>query len=153
MQLAARYGSLHHAVKRPLLSHSLRTATPCTLFSRYESHLVPPVNISATPNPKAQNIAVLGGGITGLTTAFHLQRTIPHAEISIFEQQERIGGWLNSEIVEVDGGEVLFEWGARSLRPDVGRAGLATFMLVCTFENAGSTTDTYSLACTTGYLP
>lgn len=81
------------------------------------------------PNPSAKNIAVLGGGITGLTAAFELARTIPHATVTLWEKSQRLGGWLDSEIVEVPGGEVLFEWGARSFRvPE--RGGLATANLV-----------------------
>ncbi len=85
----------------------------------------------STPNPNAKNIAVLGGGITGLTTAYHLARTIPSAKISIFERGERLGGWVDSELVDVGSGRsALFEWGPRSLRPDLSGAGRATLQLV-----------------------
>lgn len=85
---------------------------------------------SPPPNPRAQNIAVLGGGITGLATAFDLSRAIPDAKIVIYEREKRLGGWLNSEHVQVPGGEVLFEWGPRSIRPDQTGAGAATISLV-----------------------
>lgn len=86
--------------------------------------------IYSNPNTHAKEIAVLGGGLTGLCTAYHLACNIPHAKITLFEKTERVGGWLDSEIVEVDDGEVLFEWGPRSLRPDVTGAGHATQFLV-----------------------
>ena len=82
------------------------------------------------PNPDAENIAVLGGGITGLATAYHLAQTVPDAKITIFEKSSRLGGWIDSERVEVEGGDVIFEWGPRSLRPDLGGAGSATQALV-----------------------
>ena len=83
------------------------------------------------PNPDAEKIAILGGGITGLTAAYHLAQTLPKAKITIFEKSHRLGGWIDSERVQVNGGDVLFEWGPRSLRPDLSGAGLATLQLVC----------------------
>ncbi|RMZ83278.1 hypothetical protein DV738_g1396, partial [Chaetothyriales sp. CBS 135597] len=75
------------------------------------------------PNPKARNIAVIGGGVTGLTTAFYISRQIPDAKITILDKRTRLGGWLESERVKVAGGDILLEWGARSLRPDQGGSG------------------------------
>jgi oxygen-dependent protoporphyrinogen oxidase len=92
------------------------------------SQYIPPRRSS--PNPHAKRIAVLGGGITGLTSAFHLANRLPHARITLFEKTSRLGGWIDSERVQVDGGDVLFEWGPRSLRPDPKGAGLATLALV-----------------------
>lgn len=85
------------------------------------------------PNPAAKEIAVLGGGITGLTAAYNLARSIPHANITIYEKSGRLGGWIESEVVPVTGGEVLFEWGPRSLRPSLEGAGWATANLISTF--------------------
>jgi protoporphyrinogen/coproporphyrinogen III oxidase len=81
------------------------------------------------------HIAVLGGGITGLSSAFHLSRRFPAARISLIEQSFRLGGWLRSERVSLqDGssqndpkstslranstGTVLLEAGPRTLRPN-----------------------------------
>lgn len=83
-----------------------------------------------SPNIQAKNIAILGGGISGLATAFNLTKDIPFSKITIFEQQEKVGGWIDSEIVEVDDGSVLFEWGPRSLRPHLGGNGRAMVQLV-----------------------
>ncbi|TFY70988.1 hypothetical protein EVG20_g2019 [Dentipellis fragilis] len=71
---------------------------------------------SATPH-----IAILGGGVTGLSAAFHLARLHPNARITLLEKQPRLGGWLRSERVEVedvDGrkASILLETGPRTFR-------------------------------------
>ena len=82
-----------------------------------------------------QHVAVLGGGLTGLSSAFHLARHFPKARISLLEKQDRLGGWVMSERVDVNvplpGGKeqqahVLLEGGPRTLRPN----GLAVLELV-----------------------
>lgn len=64
-----------------------------------------------------QNVAVLGGGITGLATAYYLSKELPRANITVYEASDRIGGWLSSKRVPVKDGTVLFEAGPRALRP------------------------------------
>lgn len=93
-------------------------------------HLEGSYTPSTTANPRAQNIAVLGGGISGLATAFNLSKDLPQAKITIFEANDQPGGWVDSERVEVNDGKVIFEWGPRSLRPDIMGNGLATLRLV-----------------------
>ena len=66
---------------------------------------------------KSHDIAILGGGITGLATAYFLTQQLPRAKVTIYESSDRIGGWLSSKRVPVKGGSVLFEGGARTLRP------------------------------------
>jgi len=144
MHLACRYGSSHNAVKlvQPratawlVIRRSLST-TPSRLAGGYYHNpdLVPPGLLgsytpNANPNPRAQNIAVIGGGISGLATAFNLTKDIPNAKITIFETKKRLGGWIDSEQVEVNDGSVVFEWGPRTLRPDLQGNGLATLALV-----------------------
>lgn len=63
-----------------------------------------------------QNIAILGGGITGLATAHYLTKTLRNANITVYEANPRLGGWLQSQRVEVPGGSVLFEQGPRTIR-------------------------------------
>lgn len=95
-----------------------------------ESILLGAYTPRAAPNPHAQNIAILGGGITGLASAFNLSRDIPNAKITIYEVKERLGGWIESERLDVDDGKVLFEWGPRTLRSDLRGSGEATVHLV-----------------------
>ncbi len=82
------------------------------------------------PNPHAREIAILGGGLTGLATAFHLSRGLPHAKVTIYEKSNKIGGWVNSEVIKVDDGEVLFEWGPRTIRCGMGPAPMSMLELV-----------------------
>ncbi|KIX04016.1 protoporphyrinogen oxidase [Rhinocladiella mackenziei CBS 650.93] len=80
---------------------------------------------SKTTNPSAQKVAVLGGGITGLAAALHLRWHVD-AEITVYEKSSRLGGWIDSEVVQVDDGKVLFEWGPRTLRPGLEGTGIST---------------------------
>jgi len=72
----------------------------------------------STSFSEPRNVAILGGGITGLASAYYLSQKIPSAKITIYEAGPRIGGWLSSKRVQVDDGEVLFEAGPRTLRPN-----------------------------------
>lgn len=74
-------------------------------------------------------IAVLGGGITGLSTAHYLTKELPNAKITVYEGGDRLGGWLKSKYVDVGSGKVLFEQGPRTLRPN-SPPGLVTLDMV-----------------------
>lgn len=68
------------------------------------------------------DIAVLGGGLTGLATAYYLTRFHPHANITIYESQHRVGGWIDTEQAEVTtlagtDETISFERGARVVSP------------------------------------
>ncbi|CAG8899322.1 unnamed protein product [Penicillium egyptiacum] len=65
---------------------------------------------------RAYNAAVLGGGITGLTAAWQLAQDPTCKHVKLFERTDRLGGGINSETVPVDGGNVVFEYGPRTLR-------------------------------------
>ncbi|KAH8155131.1 uncharacterized protein LAJ45_00140 [Morchella importuna] len=78
---------------------------------------------------KTKSAAVLGGGITGLSTAWYLTRFAPGVPITVYEQSERLGGWLRSKQVEYEGGTVLFEQGPRTIRPWT-IAGLVTIDMI-----------------------
>ncbi|KAI0007486.1 hypothetical protein F4779DRAFT_629129 [Xylariaceae sp. FL0662B] len=73
-------------------------------------------------NDKPQEIAVLGGGITGLTTAHYLARYAQNTHITLYEASDKLGGWANGQYVDVAGGrggrggKVLFQRGPRTLR-------------------------------------
>ena len=83
----------------------------------------------ANAAPK-QNVAILGSGITALSAAYHLLLTPNPPNVTIYEKQPRVGGWLQSKYVDLpDGsGSVLFETGPRNIRPVV-PIGLATVAL------------------------
>lgn len=85
---------------------------------------------TSNANHEATDIAVLGGGITGLASAFYLSRSLPNAKITVVEASSRLGGWLNSQSVDVGDGNVVFEQGPRTLRPTIPN-GLVTLDLVC----------------------
>jgi protoporphyrinogen oxidase len=64
-------------------------------------------------------IAVLGGGLSGLSSAFHLSRRFPTAKVSLIEKQTRLGGWVRSQRVPINENvSILLEAGPRTLRPD-----------------------------------
>ncbi|KAF8178232.1 protoporphyrinogen oxidase [Pholiota molesta] len=73
----------------------------------------------ATKNAPAK-IAVLGGGLTGLSSAFHLSRRFPKSKVFLLDNQTQLGGWVRSERVALPefGGSVLLEGGPRTLRPN-----------------------------------
>lgn len=60
--------------------------------------------------------AVLGGGITGLTSAWQLAQDPNCTDIQLVEKSNRLGGWIDSETIPVEGGNVVFEYGPRTLR-------------------------------------
>ncbi|KAF9444676.1 Protoporphyrinogen oxidase [Macrolepiota fuliginosa MF-IS2] len=62
-------------------------------------------------------IAVLGGGLSGLSAAFSLSYRFPAAQVLLFEKSKRLGGWARSEFADIHGRRVLLEGGPRTLRP------------------------------------
>ena len=72
----------------------------------------------AQPEDAITNVAVLGGGISGLASAYFLSRRLPRAKVTLFERSSRLGGWLHSEKVDVSNGKILLEKGPRSIRPN-----------------------------------
>ncbi|EIW78446.1 FAD/NAD(P)-binding domain-containing protein [Coniophora puteana RWD-64-598 SS2] len=70
------------------------------------------------------SIAILGGGITGLSSAYYLNRRFPNARITLLESNNRFGGWIQSSRHDVplhnapgQCASVLLESGPRTLRP------------------------------------
>ncbi|KAL7273144.1 oxygen-dependent protoporphyrinogen oxidase [Rhizina undulata] len=82
---------------------------------------------SADSNPKS--VAVIGGGITGLSAAWYLTKFAPSVSVTLYEKSSRLGGWLNSKQVESEHGTILFEQGPRTLRPWT-IAGLVTIDMI-----------------------
>ena len=85
-------------------------------------------------------IAVLGGGLTGLATAWYLARMLPDGtKITLYEASDRLGGWIDTEKVEVhtqDGraGTVHFERAARMVKPQAGSGPLPRWDDLLFFE-------------------
>lgn len=64
---------------------------------------------------KPFDAAVIGGGITGLTAAFRLSQQENCGKVTVYEKSPRVGGWLQSEVVPADDGDVVFDYGPRTL--------------------------------------
>lgn len=80
---------------------------------------------------QSYNAAVIGGGITGLTTAYRLSKDPNCSHITLYEKSQRVGGAISSDIIPVDGGgHVVFENGPRTLRATV-PGSLPLMDLVC----------------------
>lgn len=90
--------------------HDPSTRLPC----------IPSTARCASSQAYKQNIAVIGGGITGLTTAYVLSKR-QDVKVTLYEASKRFGGWIESKLVDVPGdkGRVLFELGPRTLRPSI----------------------------------
>ncbi len=78
-------------------------------------------------------VAVIGGGIGGASTAFHLRQLLPNVSIDVFEREARVGGRIDH--VDVDGAvetgasmwigqnRLLHEFAVRAGLPVVRKAG------------------------------
>ncbi|KAL2870964.1 oxygen-dependent protoporphyrinogen oxidase [Aspergillus lucknowensis] len=66
--------------------------------------------------PQPFDAAVIGAGITGLTAAYRLSKDPSCSKVTLYEKSHHVGGWLQSETINVDGGEIVFEYGPRTLR-------------------------------------
>ncbi|WVF67325.1 protoporphyrinogen oxidase [Kwoniella sp. CBS 6097] len=73
-----------------------------------------------------RRIAVLGGGLSGLATAYHLTKLLPTSKVTLLDSSSRVGGWIDSKNREIgfkdaEGvmreGKVTTESGPRSIRP------------------------------------
>lgn len=82
-----------------------------------------------TNGQEVEEVAVIGGGITGLASAFYISKMFKNVPITLYEAGSRLGGWLRSTSVDVGNGNVVFEQGPRTLRPNTPN-GLVTLDLV-----------------------
>nr|VFJ87115.1 MAG: oxygen-dependent protoporphyrinogen oxidase [Candidatus Kentron sp. LFY] len=48
-------------------------------------------------NEQALHVAIVGGGISGLATAFFISRLAPGSRVAVFEKESRFGGTMQSE--------------------------------------------------------
>ncbi len=111
----------------------------------------PPAGIHSTddaqqpqqpPQTPPRNIAILGGGLTGLTAAWYLARAMPQAKITLYEASGRLGGWIDTEKVEVEGGDgrkgtVYLERAARMVKPLTGSGRVPRWDDVVFFDLVG----------------
>ncbi|KAI9840733.1 MAG: oxygen-dependent protoporphyrinogen oxidase [Sclerophora amabilis] len=67
-------------------------------------------------DPK-KDIAVIGGGVTGLATTYYLSSKYPDVPVHLYESGPKLGGWIQTKHVDVGDGSVVFEQGPRNLRP------------------------------------
>lgn len=96
----------------PLLESTLRARPLRLLVASQCSRL----RYSSSSAAHPERIAVLGGGIAGLASAFFASREFPNTKITVYEGGAETGGWIKSKRVQVPGGEVNFETGPRTLR-------------------------------------
>lgn len=96
-------------------SETLLKASSGPLITRLRHVAVRHRAFSSQPGT-TYDVAILGGGVTGLAAAYYLTKELPKARITIYEGSDRLGGWLSSKRIPVEGGSVLFESGPRSLR-------------------------------------
>uniref|UniRef100_W5MBE3 Protoporphyrinogen oxidase n=1 Tax=Lepisosteus oculatus TaxID=7918 RepID=W5MBE3_LEPOC len=71
-------------------------------------------------------VAVIGGGMSGLSACYHLTRSPRISQVALLEASGRLGGWLRSTRRE-DG--AIFEHGPRGVRP-AGAVGRSTLDMV-----------------------
>ncbi|KAI0021024.1 Protoporphyrinogen oxidase [Xylariomycetidae sp. FL0641] len=114
------YRTTRHGAARQLLS-TRRYATARQPGARLGGN---PAHLKSHPTPGS--IAVLGGGLTGLTTAHYLARAAPDSRIVLYDAANTLGGWVEAEAVKVPGaapshydGHVLFQHGPRMLRSSI----------------------------------
>ena len=52
--------------------------------------------VNAKLNSKAR-IAILGGGISGLASAYYCKKYFPNADIHLYEMAPWVGGWVETQ--------------------------------------------------------
>ena len=56
-------------------------------------------------------LTIIGGGIAGLSAAYHAIKQIPNAEITLIESDSRWGGKISTDRIEFDDGQFIIEGG------------------------------------------
>lgn len=115
---SARLGALNHT--RHLSSTSSASRTPTTARSQPKQRPVPksttPPTVQSVPSEPKREIAILGGGLTGLTAAHYLARHAPDAQITLFEAGTGLGGWVHGAVEDTPQGKVVMQSGPRMIR-------------------------------------
>lgn len=96
----------------PLLKSTVRGGALGPLLASHCTRL----RYSSTSAAHPERIAVLGGGIAGLSSAYFASKEFPNSKVTVYEGGKETGGWIQSQRVQVPGGDVLFESGPRTLR-------------------------------------
>ena len=78
-------------------------------------------------------VVILGGGISGLTSAWSLARSSSRHEVVLLESSHRLGGWINSERTANNG--AVHELGPRSMRVAGNTGKTALAMVIITSNN------------------
>ncbi|MDG1872804.1 MAG: protoporphyrinogen oxidase [Mariniblastus sp.] len=60
----------------------------------------------------SKTIVIIGGGVSGLAAAFQAQSSLPDASVILLEANDRVGGVLQTEKIQCNGGEYLIEQSA-----------------------------------------
>lgn len=66
---------------------------------------------SGTSSATNRKVAIVGGGVSGLSAAWHLHTNAPHVQVELFEAEDRLGGHAYTtrvEGVDVDIGFMVF---------------------------------------------
>ncbi|KFY08784.1 hypothetical protein V492_05915 [Pseudogymnoascus sp. VKM F-4246] len=109
--LSSRNGERAYGTARVLAT------SPSGLRRHQPGHPPSKRSLTTTSGQPPSNIAILGGGITGLVIAAVTAKLHPNSKITLYESSDRLGGWVHSSVVESSDGPVVFELGPRSLRP------------------------------------
>ncbi len=62
-------------------------------------------------NHSSFSIAIIGGGITGLSAAYYAKKKIPNAQITVIEASNRWGGKITTDRAAFDDGQFIIEGG------------------------------------------
>ncbi|KAL5113232.1 oxygen-dependent protoporphyrinogen oxidase [Pleosporales sp. CAS-2024a] len=95
----------------PVLRQSALRPLPLALTCRCTQH-----RHGSSSAAYPERIAILGGGVAGLSSAYFVSREFPKSKITLFEAGKQTGGWIRSKRLPVPGGHVIFELGPRTLR-------------------------------------
>ena len=105
-------------------------------------------NCGNTMSASKHHVAVLGGGLTGLSAAYHLARRYPNVSVTVYEKTSRFGGWVKSERVDVEDemgnkASVVLEAAPRTLRPNAQSVlelvGTQSYSVECALSSSRST--------------
>ncbi|KAI1465719.1 Protoporphyrinogen oxidase [Daldinia caldariorum] len=107
------------AAPSSLLHSSIRKQVACSRSGKFPRSQTRTFATVKADNGKTREIAVLGGGVTGLTAAHYLARYAKDAHITLYEASDRLGGWIHGQLVPTGNGDekILFQSGPRMLRP------------------------------------